>query len=68
MQTRNTNSRPSDILVQKAKERKRNSEEQCTESRQLTSEQKWTNKNLKQLISYINSMDFEKLNHSNEQM
>ena len=27
-----------------------------------------TNKNLKQLISYINSMDLEKLNHSNEQM
>jgi len=27
-----------------------------------------TNKNLKQLISYINSMDLEKLNQSNEQM
>jgi len=40
MQTPNTNSRPSDIPVQKAKERKRNSEEQCTESRQLASEQK----------------------------
>ena len=26
------------------------------------------NKNLKQLISYINSMDLEKLNHSNEEM
>jgi hypothetical protein len=42
MQTRNTNSRPSDIPVQKAKERKRNSVERCTESRQLASEQKWT--------------------------
>jgi len=30
IQTRHTNSRPSDISVQKAKERKRNSEEQCT--------------------------------------
>jgi len=29
MQTRNTNSRPSDIPMQKAKERKRNSEKQC---------------------------------------
>ena len=36
--TRNTNSRPPDIPVQKAKERKRNSEEQCTESRQLAGE------------------------------
>jgi hypothetical protein len=27
-----------------------------------------TNKNLKQLIRYIYSMDFEKINHSNEQM
>jgi len=27
-----------------------------------------TNKNLKQLTSYINSMDLEKLHHSNEQM
>ena len=27
-----------------------------------------TNKNLKQLISYINSVDLEKLNHSNEKM
>jgi hypothetical protein len=27
-----------------------------------------TNRNLKQLINYINSMDFEKLNQSNEQM
>ena len=27
-----------------------------------------TNKNLKQLISYINSMDLEKLNYSNEQL
>jgi len=27
-----------------------------------------TNRNLKQLIRYINSMDLEKLNHSNEQM
>ena len=26
------------------------------------------NKNLKQLINYINSMDLEKINHSNEQM
>ena len=40
MQTRHTNSRPSDIPVEKAKERKkeRNSEEQCTESRQMASE------------------------------
>jgi len=30
MQTRHTNSRPSDIPVQKAKERKRNSKEQYT--------------------------------------
>jgi len=30
MQTRHTNSRPSDISVQKAKERKRNAEEQRT--------------------------------------
>jgi len=29
MQTRHTNSRPSDIPVQKAKERQRNAEEQC---------------------------------------
>ena len=27
-----------------------------------------TNKNLKLLIRYINSMDREKINHSNEQM
>jgi hypothetical protein len=27
-----------------------------------------TNRYLKQFISYINSMDFEKINHSNEQM
>ena len=32
------------------------------------SKSKLTNKNLKQLISYINSMDLEKLNHSNKQM
>ena len=30
MQTRHTSDRPSDIPVQKAKERKRNLEEQCT--------------------------------------
>jgi len=30
MQTRHTNGRPSDIPMQKAKEWKRNSEEQCT--------------------------------------
>jgi len=38
MQTRHTKSRPSDIPVQKAKESKRNSEEKCTEGRQLASE------------------------------
>ena len=27
-----------------------------------------TNRNLKQLIRYVNSMDLEKINHSNEQM
>jgi hypothetical protein len=27
-----------------------------------------TNRNLKQFIRYINSMDLEKINHSNEQM
>ena len=27
-----------------------------------------TNRNLKHLLSYINSMDLEKLNHSNEQI
>jgi ABC-type enterochelin transport system ATPase subunit len=27
-----------------------------------------TNKNLKQFIRYINSMDLEKLNHSNEEL
>jgi len=27
-----------------------------------------TNRNLKQLIRYINSMDLQKINHSNEQM
>jgi len=27
-----------------------------------------TNRNLKRLIIYINSMDLEKINHSNEQM
>jgi len=32
------------------------------------SKSKLTNKNLKQLIRYINSMDFEKINHSNEQI
>jgi len=32
------------------------------------SKSKLTNKNLKQLISYINSIDLEKLNHSNEQI
>jgi hypothetical protein len=26
------------------------------------------NRNLKQFISYMNSMDLEKINHSNEQM
>jgi hypothetical protein len=36
--TRHTNSRPSDIPVQNAKEGKSNSEEHCTEGRQLTSE------------------------------
>ena len=40
MQTRHTNSRLADISLQKAKERKRNSEEQCTESWQLASEEK----------------------------
>jgi len=39
MQKRHTNCRPSDIPVEKAQERKRNSEEQCTYSRQMTSEQ-----------------------------
>jgi hypothetical protein len=38
MQSRNTNSRPSDIPVQKVKERKSNTEEQCTESGQMVSE------------------------------
>ena len=32
------------------------------------SESEVTNKTLKRLISYINLMDLEKLNHSNEQM
>jgi len=27
-----------------------------------------TNRNLKQFIIYINSMDLEKINHSNEEM
>jgi hypothetical protein len=48
MQSRNTNSIPSDIPVQKAKEWKSNSEEQCTwrgqmASGQMASEYKWTN-------------------------
>ena len=32
------------------------------------SESELTNRNLKQLIRYINSMELEKINHSNEQM
>ena len=38
MQTRPTNGRPSEFIVQKAKKRKRNSEEHCKYSRQLASE------------------------------
>jgi len=38
MQTRHTNARSSDIPVKKAKEWKRNFEEQCTQSRQMASE------------------------------
>jgi len=38
VRTRRTHSRPSDIPVEKAKERKRNSEEQCAKSRQLARE------------------------------
>jgi len=57
VQTRNTNSRPSDIPVQEAKERKRNSEEQCTESRQLASEQKWTNEQESDAINKLHKLN-----------
>ena len=51
MLTRNTNSRPSDIPVQKAEERKRNSGEECTGSRQLASEQKRTDEQESEAIN-----------------
>jgi len=47
MQTRYTNSRPSDIPVQKAKERQRNSEEECLKAGNWpVSKSELTNKNL----------------------
>jgi len=69
MQTWHINSRPSDIPVQKLK-----SEKEILKKSVLkvgnwpVSKSELTNRNLKQLIRYINSMDIEKINHSNEQM
>jgi hypothetical protein len=63
MQSRNTNSRSSDIPVQKAKEWKSSV---IKEGKWPVSKCELTNRNLKQFINYINSVDFEKINQSNE--
>jgi hypothetical protein len=67
MRSRNISSRPSDIPVQKAKE------ETAILKSSVLKEGKWpvskcelTNRNLKQFINYINSIDLEKINQSNE--
>ena len=69
MQTRYTNSRPSDIPVKRL-----NNEREILKNSVIkvgnwpVSKSELTNRNLKQPLSYINSIDLEKLNHSNEQM
>ena len=45
------------IPVQKAKERKRTSEAQCTESRQLASEQKWTDEQESEAINKLHELN-----------
>ena len=68
-QTRHTNSRPSDIAVQKV-----NNEREVLKNGKLkvgnwpVSKSELTNRNLKQLMRYTNSMDLEEINHSNEQL
>jgi hypothetical protein len=49
--------------VQKAKEWKSSA---LKEGKWPVSKSELTNRNLKQFINYINSMDFEKINQSNE--
>ena len=68
MQTRYTNNRPSDIPVQKAKEREILKNGVLKVGNWPVSKSELTNRNLKQLIRYINSKDLEKINLSNEQM
>jgi hypothetical protein len=67
MQTRYTKSRPSDISVQKAKEREILKNSVLKVGNRPVSKSELTNRNLKQLIRYINSKDLEKINLSNEQ-
>jgi uncharacterized protein YlxP (DUF503 family) len=68
MQSRNTNSRPSDIPVQKAKEKRAILKSSVLKvGKWPVSKSELTNRNLKQFINCINSMDFEKINQSNEQ-
>jgi hypothetical protein len=69
MQTRHTNGRPSDIPVQKTKELKTILKSSVLKvGKWPVSKSELTNRNLKQFIKYINSMDLEKINQSNEQM
>jgi len=69
MQTRHTNGRPSDIPMQRLK-----NERDILKSSVLKvgkwplSKSELTNTILKQFIRYVNSMDLEKINNSNEQM
>jgi len=69
IQTRHTNGRPSDISVKMLK-----NEIEILKNSILkvgkwpVSKSELTNRNLKQLIRYIKSMDLEKINHSNEKI
>jgi len=68
-QTRHTNGRPPDIAVQRLKNVREILKSSALKiGKWPVSKSELTNGNLKQFIRSINSMDLEKINHSNKQM
>jgi hypothetical protein len=69
MQTEHTNSRPFDIPVKKLKYKRGMLKNSALKAGNWPiSKSELVNKNLKQFIRYINSMDLKKLNHSNKEL